>query len=258
MAERFARGGRLLAVGRSPAARSDARHVAVEFVHPVIVGKRALPALGASRAPAASVALLAEPERHRDRVRGGRERRRARLPDDRLRAIAEWQFAPPSDDPFVAPGADRDALPRAVGARARVLRAPRAAHERGHDAGASSFLYPFLDEQETRPRRGARRRRARRCVMKARRGRRAARADADRGRATSWRAAAAALRARLDAGGTLLALGNGGSATDAMDVVADLRAARGWPRARSTSPRTRRSSPRSPTTSASRRSSRAR
>ncbi len=46
MAERFARGGRLVALGRSPAARSDARHVAVEFVHPVIVGKRALPALG--------------------------------------------------------------------------------------------------------------------------------------------------------------------------------------------------------------------
>ena len=49
MAERFARGGRLLALGRSPAARSDARHVAVEFVHPVIVGKRALPAHRRSR-----------------------------------------------------------------------------------------------------------------------------------------------------------------------------------------------------------------
>ena len=46
MAERFARGGRLVALGSSPAARSDARHVAVEFVHPVIVGKRALPAIG--------------------------------------------------------------------------------------------------------------------------------------------------------------------------------------------------------------------
>ena len=44
MAERFARGGRLIALAASPAARSDARHVAVEFVHPVIVGKRALPA----------------------------------------------------------------------------------------------------------------------------------------------------------------------------------------------------------------------
>jgi len=46
MAERFARGGRLVALGRSPAARSDVRHVTVEFVHPVIVGKRALPAIG--------------------------------------------------------------------------------------------------------------------------------------------------------------------------------------------------------------------
>ena len=46
MAARFSRGGTLIAFGRSPAARSDARHVAVEFVHPVIVGKRALPAIG--------------------------------------------------------------------------------------------------------------------------------------------------------------------------------------------------------------------
>jgi D-sedoheptulose 7-phosphate isomerase len=38
-------------------------------------------------------------------------------------------------------------------------------------------------------------------------------------------AAATGLRADLDAGGRLLALGNGGSATDAMDAVADLRAA---------------------------------
>ncbi|HSM08961.1 MAG TPA: phosphoheptose isomerase [Gemmatimonadota bacterium] len=46
MAERFARDGRLVALGRTPAACSDVSHVAVEFVHPVIVGKRALPALG--------------------------------------------------------------------------------------------------------------------------------------------------------------------------------------------------------------------
>jgi D-sedoheptulose 7-phosphate isomerase len=42
MAERFARGGRLIALGATPGSRSDARHVAVEFVHPVIMGKRAL------------------------------------------------------------------------------------------------------------------------------------------------------------------------------------------------------------------------
>jgi D-sedoheptulose 7-phosphate isomerase len=42
--------------------------------------------------------------------------------------------------------------------------------------------------------------------------------------------AAAATRATLDAGGTVLAFGNGGSATDAEDVVADFRAApQRWP-----------------------------
>ena len=45
LAERFSEGGRLLAVGASPQDRSDAHHVAVEFVHPVIVGKPALPAI---------------------------------------------------------------------------------------------------------------------------------------------------------------------------------------------------------------------
>ena len=62
VAERCARGGRLLACACSPAGASDARHVAVEFVHPVIVGKRALPALAllGERGPlAGEVALLA-------------------------------------------------------------------------------------------------------------------------------------------------------------------------------------------------------
>ena len=44
MAGRFARGGRLLAFG-SGCAAADAAHVVVEFAHPVIVGKRALPAM---------------------------------------------------------------------------------------------------------------------------------------------------------------------------------------------------------------------
>ncbi len=47
MSERFLRGGRLLAFGRGPYS-TDAQHVSVEFVHPVIVGKRALPALDIS------------------------------------------------------------------------------------------------------------------------------------------------------------------------------------------------------------------
>ena len=44
MSKRFLAGGRLLAFGNGSAA-TDAQHVSVEFVHPVIVGKRALPAL---------------------------------------------------------------------------------------------------------------------------------------------------------------------------------------------------------------------
>src|SRR5579885_1301132 len=44
MAGRFHKGGRLLAFGNGASA-TDAQHVSVEFVHPVIVGKRALPAL---------------------------------------------------------------------------------------------------------------------------------------------------------------------------------------------------------------------
>ncbi|MGH3377393.1 MAG: D-sedoheptulose-7-phosphate isomerase [Actinoallomurus sp.] len=44
MSERFHRGGRLFTFGNGGAA-TDAQHIAVEFVHPVIVGKRALPAL---------------------------------------------------------------------------------------------------------------------------------------------------------------------------------------------------------------------
>lgn len=44
MARRFQRGGRLLVFGEGAEA-TDAQHVSVEFVHPVLVGKRALPAI---------------------------------------------------------------------------------------------------------------------------------------------------------------------------------------------------------------------
>src|SRR5215208_306094 len=44
MSRRFLDGGQLLAFGNG-SATTDAQHVSVEFVHPVIVGKRALPAL---------------------------------------------------------------------------------------------------------------------------------------------------------------------------------------------------------------------
>lgn len=64
MARRFARGGRLVAFGSGTAA-ADAAHVVVEFVHPVIVGKRALPALalpGGTAGFAAELDLFGRPD----------------------------------------------------------------------------------------------------------------------------------------------------------------------------------------------------
>jgi len=59
MAERFARGGRILAFGLGAAA-TDASHISVEFVHPVIVGKRALPAIALPNDGPTSLGLAAE------------------------------------------------------------------------------------------------------------------------------------------------------------------------------------------------------
>ncbi|WP_433256978.1 D-sedoheptulose-7-phosphate isomerase [Streptosporangium sp. CA-135522] len=47
MAARFHRGGKLIVFGNGGGG-ADAAHIAVEFMHPVIVGKRALPALALS------------------------------------------------------------------------------------------------------------------------------------------------------------------------------------------------------------------
>ncbi|QUQ64936.1 D-sedoheptulose-7-phosphate isomerase [Kutzneria sp. CA-103260] len=72
MAVRFHRGGKLVVFGNGGSA-TDAQHVAVEFVHPVIVGKRALPAVslasdvatltgvGLDQAFAHQIRFLAEP-----------------------------------------------------------------------------------------------------------------------------------------------------------------------------------------------------
>ncbi|MEV0590684.1 HypC/HybG/HupF family hydrogenase formation chaperone [Nonomuraea cavernae] len=58
MAERFHRKGRLLTFGNGAAA-ADAGHLAVEFTHPVIVGKRALPAISLANDAAAVSGLAA-------------------------------------------------------------------------------------------------------------------------------------------------------------------------------------------------------
>src|SRR5579863_837610 len=60
MAVRFHQGGKLVVFGTGGAS-TDAQHVAVEFVHPVIVGKRALPAI-ALTTDVATVTGIAERE----------------------------------------------------------------------------------------------------------------------------------------------------------------------------------------------------
>lgn len=240
MAERFARGGRLVALGSSPQARSDVRHVAVEFVHPVIVGKRALPAIGLAGEGgelAHQAKLLARPD---DIViaygvdDGDRElldalaltRDRGCLTVSYARdSGAEWEFEPPSEDPCI-----RQELAEThyhvlwelvhVFFEHRGLLEGREARP-VHDTGASSFLYPFLAEREhdleavvADVRRS--------IEMKANEVGALRQQTLGENRSVLERAALA-LRARFDAGGTLLALGNGGSATDAMDAVADFR-----------------------------------
>src|SRR6266566_5951691 len=59
MARRFFQGGRLLAFGNGAQA-TDAQHVSVEYVHPVIVGKRALPALALTNDSATMSGMIAK------------------------------------------------------------------------------------------------------------------------------------------------------------------------------------------------------
>ena len=240
MAERFARGGRLLAVGDGAAARSDVRHVAVEFVHPVIVGKRALPAIGLAPEGGGlegQVDLVAEPDdiaiafgcedgdpqTERALALAGR---RGCLTMAFAPAGAEWEFDPGEPDRFVRQELV-ETLYHVLWELVHVFFEHRGlldGREGGpvQDTGASSFLYPFLaagehdlDAVVDDVRRSV--------VMKA------DDIEALRGQTLTDNrgvllAAAAGLRGDLDRGGRLLALGNGGSATDAMDAVADFRA----------------------------------
>src|SRR5262245_8661826 len=154
MSERFLRGGRLLAFGRGPCA-TDAQHVSVEFVHPVIVGKRALPALDLSLDFGPWLDALV-------------------LPDDMVVG-----FGPPDGDSEVtaalrraeARGAMTFALPGAYGSYAvQGMTADPFVHqelveilyhtlwetvhvffehrELGHDVGDAGFLYPFLGKDK--------------------------------------------------------------------------------------------------------------
>ncbi len=241
MAERFARGGRLIAFGRSPAARSDARHVAVEFVHPVIVGKRALPAIGLAgeggdipaqldliaRPGDIVIAFGADEDTEESERSVALARARGCLTIAFSPAGAEWQFEPPIPERDIRQELV-ETLYHVLWELVHVFFDHRGLLEgrdsrRVHDAGASSFLYPFLGERETElepvlddVRRSA--------LMKAHEVA-ALREQTLTDNCNVLTAAAVELRSCLERGGKLLALGNGGSATDAMDVVADFRSA---------------------------------
>jgi D-sedoheptulose 7-phosphate isomerase len=225
MSERFLRGGRLIAFGRGPYA-TDAQHVSVEFVHPVIVGKRALPALDLSLDFGPWLDALVQPD---DMVMG---------------------FGPPDGDPEVAAalrlaagrGAMTFALPGAVGTYAVEGMTPdpfvhqelieilyhtlwETVHvffehrELGHDVGDAGFLYPFLG-REKQPAVDLVREVAASIRMKVSDDA-ALRAQVAREQADQIGEATLAIHGRLARGGKLILFGNGGSATDANDWAID-------------------------------------
>ncbi|MEA2485565.1 MAG: D-sedoheptulose 7-phosphate isomerase [Actinomycetota bacterium] len=253
MARRFIRGGRLLAFGAGAAA-TDAQHVSVEFVHPVIVGKRALPALAlpndvpsvlgfASTDPVSSFARqlqvighegdIALGMVHGPRDPGGRAAA-AGLEEATARGMltislagagegspAEHVFTVDCDDTFVVQEV-HETLYHVLWELVHVFFEHKGLLEdrpRGssHDTGRSSFLYPFLAEAETGVE-AVLEEVASSVLRKASdvTGMRNASERGDELADTAHR-----ISERLRAGGKLLTFGNGGSATDAQDLVAD-------------------------------------
>ena len=225
MSGRFLRGGRLLAFGRGPYA-TDAQHVSVEFVHPVIVGKRALPALDLSIEFRPWLEALLRPE---DIVMG---------------------FGPPEGDPEVWSALDLAqerqamtfALPGLTGSYAVGAATSDAFmhqelieilyhtlwetvhvffehRELGHDVGAAEFLYPFLGQQKQET--GEIVAEAAQSIRMKVDDDARLRAQVASEQAEQISNACLAIRERLDRGGKLIIFGNGGSATDANDWALD-------------------------------------
>lgn len=230
MSDRFLRGGRLLAFGRGPYA-TDAQHVSVEFVHPVIVGKRALPALDLSMAFAAWLAALAKPEdiamgfgppEGDQEVEAALEAAQARgcmtfaLPGSALASSrGSYALEATIPDPFMHQELI-EILYHTLWETVHVFFERR---ELGHDVGAAGFLYPFLG-QEKQESSSVVEEVAASIQMKAAE-------DAElRSRVANEQceqiaAATLAIGARVDRGGQLILFGNGGSATDANDWALD-------------------------------------
>lgn len=225
MSGRFQRGGRLLAFGRGAYA-TDAQHVSVEFVHPVIVGKRALPALDISAGFGDAVEALVGDT---DIVMGfgppgGDVEVSAALANAHRRGA--MTFALPgsdgsyavnavSDDPFVHQEVI-EVLYHVLWETVHVFFEHTPIAE---GAGRAGFLYPFLGGS------GGDRTALTRDVAAsiiAKVADDAALRTSVAERSTDTIAVAVqAMAERIGAGGTLLMLGNGGSATDANDFALD-------------------------------------
>jgi D-sedoheptulose 7-phosphate isomerase len=225
MAERFLQGGRLLAFGRGPYA-TDAQHVSVEFVHPIIVGKRALPALDISVVfgPWLEAILRAE-----DIVMGfgppeGDDEIRSALKFAQARKALTFAL-PGSEGSYAVEAFTADAfihqemieiLYHTLWESVHVFLEHR---ELGHEVGAAGFLYPFLgqEKQETGDLLSQV---AASIKMKVQDDTRL-RTQVAREQAEAITGAAIAIQERLLRGGKLILFGNGGSATDANDWAID-------------------------------------
>jgi D-sedoheptulose 7-phosphate isomerase len=225
MSERFLRGGRLLAFGRGPHL-TDAQHVSVEFVHPVIVGKRALPALDVSVAFQSWLPAILRPD---DIVMGfgppeGDGDVWAALEKAHERGAmtlalpgvgGSYAVEAASDDPFIHQELV-EVLYHTLWETVHVFFEHR---ELGHDVGAAGFLYPFLgrDKQDVTATVAEAAASIRlKAEEDARLREQVAREGADRIGAMTE-----AIRRRLAQGGKLMLFGNGGSATDANDWALD-------------------------------------
>ena len=225
MSRRFLAGGRLLAFGNGSAA-TDAQHVSVEFVHPVIVGKRALPALDLGPDFEARLPTILRPE---DMVMGFAfpERdaavERALLAAKERGALAfalageagDYTFDLPDEDPFVVQEVF-EVLYHVLWETVHVYFEHR---EQGHDVGASSFLYPFLGTQEQPLERVVEEVQGSMLQkMEEVNSMRVAVAETE---SNVMSEIAGVISERLERGGKLISFGNGGSATDANDLVTD-------------------------------------
>ena len=225
MSERFLNGGRLLAFGQGAYA-TDAQHVSVEFVHPVIVGKRALPALDLSFAFEAMLECLVQPE---DIVMGfaaptGDQAVQAALEKARLRGAmtfalpgleADYAVASPSSDPFI----HQELIEILYHTLWETVHVFLEHGSTGEDVGAASFLYPFLGgaKQDTNALIGEV---SESIIAKALEDEELREIVVARD-SSQMLAAAVAIRQRLELGGKIITLGNGGSATDANDLMLD-------------------------------------